>query len=1136
MDQNAFSNDRQPVPPETSSHSVSDNQVQPPPVPDHQLLRRIGRGSYGTVWLARNMLGMHRAVKIVYRKSFKDERPFKRELSGIQKFEPISRSHEGFVDVLQVGINKEQGYFYYVMELGDDQVSEQKIDPENYAPRTLGKDISLQGSLPMQDCLQLGLALTQALAELHKHGLVHRDIKPSNIIFVNRVPKLADIGLVAEVNDARSYVGTEGFIPPEGPGTAQADLYSLGKVLYEASTGKDRQDFPELPTQLDRLADPEPLLELNEVILHACKSDVTKRYRSAWEMHADLVVLVNGKSVRRLKVLEQRFSRLKRIAGISFGILALLIVCLYLAYQSWKGGMELRQRQVGENVAYGNRAVESGDFLEALPYFAEAMRLDQGNAREQTAHRLLFGSALAQCPKLNQMWFMGGEVRDGTFSADGGKVMIPEYSGSTRIFDFKNGTLCSPAFGNKRWVGSAALSPDGAFAVTASEENMACVWDIASSALVCSLPHPEKVMSARFSPDGLWIATAGYDGLARLWDAHSGQLKLLLKGHTKVVRFADFSHDGQLVVTASEDQTARLWNAGTGRSVGIPLVHPSWVNYAAFSPDNQLMITACADHKARIWEVATGRRLLVDLNHRDGVQSAQFSPDGRRVVTASLDGTARIWQLDNVQSITATLVLRHSAGVTHAAFSSDGHHIITTCTDGSVRVWDLAGSAVAPLGVQRLISEDGSRFLTFTNNRLAVWDAASEQPILPLISPCSPSNKIKLTRNGRFVLSLFPSATNASGTSRLLEVWNTTTGQATAPGFRVSNAFNKTALSEDGKRSVTFGGRQAEIWDMLGRTNLSPLLSFDEPVESACFSPDGNRVAIKYGKTLQVRDASGQLVFPPLMHSRPIVHTAFSPNGSLLVTCCSDDQIHKCCAQLWDAATGRPGPELWHNDGVLFAAFSPDGKRVVTASEDYTAKIWDTATGKQLTPDLKHEDRVRTVVFSPDGNWIVTASDDKTVRVWSSTTGDPLTPPLRHLALLTSAQFLSDGHRVIASDKQGNSWIWDLPLERGSQEDLRKLAHLLSGKTIASATSPNGKRSESMETLWQELHAKYPASFATAPQETASWHEFEAEACEKEKKWSAAAFHLERLLSARPSDPSLGERLARAKEYGKCAN
>ena len=260
-------------------------------IPDHQLLRCIGRGSYGGVWLARSTTGAYRAVKVVYRNSFETERPFDREWSGIRKFEPISRSHEGFVDVLHIGINHEAGYFYYIMELGDDEHSGQAIDPQQYSPKTLATVISQSRKLPFQDCLQFGMALSLALSELHRHGLVHRDIKPSNLIFVNGVPKLADIGLVAEVKAAPSYVGTEGFIPPEGPGTPQADVYGLGKVLYEACTGKDRHDFPDLPTQLDEWPNYEQLLELNEVILHACKNDPAKRYASAWDMHADLVAL-----------------------------------------------------------------------------------------------------------------------------------------------------------------------------------------------------------------------------------------------------------------------------------------------------------------------------------------------------------------------------------------------------------------------------------------------------------------------------------------------------------------------------------------------------------------------------------------------------------------------------------------------------------------------------------------------------------------------------------------------------------------------------------------------------------------------------------------------------------------------------
>ncbi len=339
------------APASVSQLSTSPSQLAPT-VPDHTLLRCIGVGSYGEVWLARSALGTLRAVKLVRRAAFDDDRPFEREFAGLQKFEPLSRTHEGFVDLLQVGRNDAEGWFYYVMELADtaeprgsDQCSvNSNQSPTPAAPATPGSPLNtdllstdyspqtLRGPRSLDECLRIARTLAGALAELHRHGLVHRDIKPSNIIFVDGVPKLADVGLVATakgVGQDRSFVGTEGFIPPEGPGTPQADLYSLGIVLYVLSTGKSHRDFPEPPADLATRPDPERQrwLEFSAIIHRACQASPRDRYPTAAALLADLEHLDAGKSVKRRHSLQRGWTwTWKMAAALALVALAFVLI------------------------------------------------------------------------------------------------------------------------------------------------------------------------------------------------------------------------------------------------------------------------------------------------------------------------------------------------------------------------------------------------------------------------------------------------------------------------------------------------------------------------------------------------------------------------------------------------------------------------------------------------------------------------------------------------------------------------------------------------------------------------------------------------------------------------------------------
>ncbi len=293
-------------------------------ITDFRLIKRIGSGAYGEVWLAQSVTGAMRAVKIVWREDFELTKTFHREFLGIQQFEPISRGHPGLVHILHVGWNEEHGYYYCVMELADDAEASEGGEEgwKTYVPRTLSTDMRRHGRLDLHFCQEAGAFIADALHYMHQRGLTHRDIKPSNIIYCDNVCKLADIGLVATFGE-RSFVGTEGFVPPEGPGTPQADIYSLGKVLYEMSSGKDRMEFPEVP---EDISETEWLFwkQFNRVICRACAPDLNERFQTA----ADF-----AQALRDIAEVESPTTLSK--VGLLLRNIALLLLASFLAGGAW---------------------------------------------------------------------------------------------------------------------------------------------------------------------------------------------------------------------------------------------------------------------------------------------------------------------------------------------------------------------------------------------------------------------------------------------------------------------------------------------------------------------------------------------------------------------------------------------------------------------------------------------------------------------------------------------------------------------------------------------------------------------------------------------------------------------------------
>jgi len=153
-----------------------------------------------------------------------------------------------------------------------------------------------------------------------------------------------------------------------------------------------------------------------------------------------------------------------------------------------------------------------------------------------------------------------------------------------------------------------------------------------------------------------------------------------------------------------------------------------------------------------------------------------------------------------------------------------------------------------------------------------------------------------------------------------------------------------------------------------------------------------------------------------------VMSVAVSHDGARVLTGSLD-----WTARLWDAATGEEIRAFKGHAGFVFSvAFRPDGARVLTGSADGTARLWDAATGKELRAFKGHEGSVFSVVFSPDGAHVLTGSWDKTARLWDAATGEEIRAFEGHQGSVSSVAFSPDGARVLTGSEDNTARLWDI--------------------------------------------------------------------------------------------------------------
>ena len=221
--------------------------------------------------------------------------------------------------------------------------------------------------------------------------------------------------------------------------------------------------------------------------------------------------------------------------------------------------------------------------------------------------------------------------------------------------------------------------------VTASEDNTARIWDVASRRSIRVLEHPTVftvLPSVRTA--GVWLLRT--KTARRVWVVRSGRVVSTSRGHDGAVLDAEFSPDGKLIVTAGVDQTARIWDATSGRTLAVLRGHGGDVFDAAFSPDGRLVATASSDWTARMWDPEERKECGRAGRARHRRHRRRLRPGQRSARHGEEDGTALLWDTRTEQNTED--FIGHTGWVS-AAFSPDGEHIVTAGEDATASIWAL---------------------------------------------------------------------------------------------------------------------------------------------------------------------------------------------------------------------------------------------------------------------------------------------------------------------------------------------------------------------------------------------------------------------------------------------------------------
>ena len=564
-------------------------------VGEYRLVRQLGGGGFGTVYLTEHVYEHTQAAVKVLNLALTRAEDFKEFLNEART---IRLRHSHIVPLLDFGISRDD-LPYLVME---------------YAPQGTLRDRHRKGErIALSTIVSYVDQIASALQYAHDYRVIHRDTLPPRLRV--HVPELAE-AVERVVLKALAKAPQDRF----------ERIQTFADALREATQSPQSMLIPGSFTQAS-LADP---LNLTTPLagtpsLHSWTQastvppqDLAKDKSTPVSQPAQQNDRIGFSSTNRSLLSKHHISRrtvvasLATVTGLGIGILAL--------------------NQVRSRAWIGTPHPPSP----GAPHPSPTDNTPAGTPR---------GMLLARHPSSGGIWTAAWSPNGKYIASSGDDPVV-------HIWDVTTGkdifTYSGHLGGQSVQVDSLAWSPDSNRIVTASHPPQVRVWEVSTGKLITfytghnPLPgHMNAAPTAEWSPDGTRIVSAGiYDKTAQVWDTTTGKTILTYRGHSHPVWKAKWSPNGKYIASAGNGSIVNgMFSSGEGDiqvwdQDGNHLFTYNDFPYPgdiAWSPDSKLIASTGSDNNIHVWEATSGRPTLKFAGNRPIV----WSPDGKYLAVSS---------------------------------------------------------------------------------------------------------------------------------------------------------------------------------------------------------------------------------------------------------------------------------------------------------------------------------------------------------------------------------------------------------------------------------------------------------------------------------------------------------------------